>query len=290
MPNSILSARACVASTTSVASVCAFVCADVAFCSGFGTIFIDPVALSHDTSRQRNWRHRYLITDETGQLPVEIGNEHLAKKADHAIRTLMRHGAHVVETKDARQHLATFLRYKPRGRIIRVPRTGWYEVKRHWVFVLPTETLGNVGNVEIVLDDAITADQYGLHRSGTSDQWRERVAAPLAGNSNVVLGVGTSLAGPLLPWADEPGGGFHSHGFSKAGKTLIGAAAQSILGQAIQAWGRGRCVWLHLGIDGKQARRACCAAVRYRPLLGRDRHGRSESHLPSHLQASRRSG
>ena len=151
---------------------------------------IDPVALSRDTSPQRNWRHRYLVTDETGQFPVEIGNEHLAKKADRAISTLMRRGVHVVETKDARQHLATFLRYKPRGRIIRVPRTGWYEVKKdRWVFVLPTETLGNAGNVEIVLDDAITADQYGLHRSGTSDQWRERVAAPLAGNSNVVLGV-----------------------------------------------------------------------------------------------------
>jgi hypothetical protein len=192
---------------------------------------IDPQALSRDTSPQRNWRHRYRITDETGQFPVEIDSEQLAKKADRAISILIRHGAHVVETKDARQHLATFLRYKPRGRIIRVRRTGWYEVKRYWVFVLPTETLGNVGNVEIVLDDAITADQYGLHRSGTSDQWRERVAAPLAGNSNVVLGVGTSLAGPLLPWADEPGGGFHFHGSSKAGKTLIGAAAQSIWGK-----------------------------------------------------------
>ena len=76
---------------------------------------IDPVALSHDRSRQRNWRHRYRITDATGQLTVEIGNEHLAKKADHAIRILMRHGVHVVETKKARQHLATFLRYKPRA-------------------------------------------------------------------------------------------------------------------------------------------------------------------------------
>ena len=88
-----------------------------------------------------------------------------------------------------------------------------------------------MGNVEIVLDDAITDDQYGLHRSGTSDQWRERVAAPLAGNSNVVLGVGTSLAGPLLPWADEPGGGFHSHGPAKTGKTLIGAVDQSVWGK-----------------------------------------------------------
>jgi uncharacterized protein (DUF927 family) len=193
---------------------------------------IDPVALSRDTSPQRNWRHRYLVTDETGQFPVEIGNEHLARQANRAISTLMSRGVHVVETKYARQHLATFLRYKPRGRIIRAPRTGWYEVKKdRWVFVLPTETLGNAGNVGIVLDDAITADRYGFHRSGTSNQWRERVAGPLAGNSNVMLAVGTFLAAPLLRWADEPGGGFHFHGFSKAGKTLIGAAAQSIWGK-----------------------------------------------------------
>jgi len=193
---------------------------------------IDPEALSRDASPQRNWRHRYRITDETGQFPVEIGNEHLAKKADHAIRTLMRRGVHVVESREARQHLATFLCYKPRDRIIRVPRTGWYEVKKdRWVFVLPTETLGNVGNVEIVLDDEITGDRYGFHRSGTSEQWRERVALPLAGNSNVVLAVGSFLAAPLLRWADEPGGGFHFNGSSKAGKTLIGAAAQSVWGK-----------------------------------------------------------
>jgi uncharacterized protein (DUF927 family) len=193
---------------------------------------IDPQALSRDTSPQRNWRHRYLVTDETGQFPVEIGNEHLARQANRAISILMRQGVHVVETREARQHLATFLRYKPRDRIIRVPRTGWYEVKRNrWVFVLPTETVGSVGNVDIVLDGEITADRYGFHRSGTSEQWREQVAVPLAGNSNVVLAVGSFLASPLLRWADEPSGGFHFHGRSKTGKTLACAVAQSIWGK-----------------------------------------------------------
>ena len=213
---------------------------------------IDPQALSRDTSRQRNWRHRYRITDETGQFPVEIGSEQLAKKADRAISILMRRGAHVVETKDARQHLAIFLRYKPRGRIIRVPRTGWYEVKgNRWVFVLPTETVGSVGNVDIVLDGEITADRYGFHRSGTSEQWREQVAVPLAGNSNVVLAVGSFLAAPLLRWADEPGGGFHFHGPSKTGKTLIGAVAQSIWGKPYRPGAGADAFGYHRGIDRK---------------------------------------
>jgi hypothetical protein len=139
---------------------------DLNVCRRIAGTKIEPVALSRDTSRQRNWRHRYLITDETGQFPVEIGNEHLAGKATHAISTLMRRGVHVVENNDARWHLAAFLRYKPRGRIIRVPRTGWHEGKRHrWVFVLPDETLGDMGNVSIALDDPIRTDGYGFHRS-----------------------------------------------------------------------------------------------------------------------------
>jgi hypothetical protein len=67
---------------------------------------IEPVALSRDTGPQRNWRHRYLITDETGEFAVEIGNELLAGKARRAIGTLIRHGVHGVENGDARCHLA----------------------------------------------------------------------------------------------------------------------------------------------------------------------------------------
>jgi uncharacterized protein (DUF927 family) len=192
---------------------------------------IEPVALSRDTSSQRNWRTRFLITDETGEFAVDIGSEHLTKKAERAIVILIKHGARVVESDDARQHLAIFLRYRPKDRIIRAPATGWFAPRKHkpWVFVLPTETLGDTGRIGITFEDA--SDHYGLHRSGTSDQWRRYVAAPLAGNSNVILAVGTFFAAPVLRWADEPGGGFHLHGRSKIGKTLIGAVGQSVWGK-----------------------------------------------------------
>ena len=191
---------------------------------------IDPVALSRDTSSQRNWRHRYLITDETGEFPVEIGKEKLGKRADPAISILMKHGVHVVESDEARHHLATFLRFKPLGRIIRAPHVGWFEARKGiWVFVLPTETLGDVGEKHITLD-AVPA-RHGFHRSGTSEQWREQVAKHHPRNSNVVLAVGTFLAAPLLRWADEPGGGFHIYGHSKLGKTLASAIGQSVWGK-----------------------------------------------------------
>ena len=191
---------------------------------------IEPVALSRDTSPRRNWRTRFLITDETGQFEVDIGSEHLTKKAERAIVILIKHGVRVVESDDARQHLAIFLRYRPKARIIRAPATGWFAWRQDkWVFVLPGETLGDTGNVGITVEDA--NDRHELHRSGTSEQWRRYVAAPLAGNSSVILSVGTFIAAPVLRWADEPGGGFHMHGLSKIGKTLIGAVGQSVWGK-----------------------------------------------------------
>jgi hypothetical protein len=131
---------------------------------------IDPIALSHD-HRNHNWRHRYRLTDETGQKGLEIANEHLAQKANRAISVLLRDGVHVVQGNEARLHLAKFLNYKPDHRVIRVPKTGWFEAKgSHWIFVLPSETLGEVSNVTRIMFDG--ADTHGLHVAGTSDQWR----------------------------------------------------------------------------------------------------------------------
>jgi putative DNA primase/helicase len=136
----------------------------------------------------------------------------------------------VVETKEARQHLAKFLRYRPRARIIRAPRTGWFKIKKNCVFVLPEDTLGDAGSVSVILDAPANATA-NLHRSGTSDQWCRCVAKPHAKNSNVLLAVGSSFAAPLLRFADEPGGGFHFHGTSKLGKTLVGVIGQSVWGK-----------------------------------------------------------
>jgi Domain of unknown function (DUF927) len=199
---------------------------------------IDPVALSYDPGR-RNWKRHYRITNETGELEVQIGAEKLAKKADRAIGILMRCGVHVVETDEARQHLAKFLRFKPLARFIRAARTGWFRAPNGWAFVLPDETLGDVKGAKVnvatvVLDQAEAhglRESFGFQRSGTIEQWCQKVAQPLAGNSNVILAIGTMFAAPLLRWAGEAGGGFHSYGHSKIGKTLIGAAGQSVWGK-----------------------------------------------------------
>jgi uncharacterized protein (DUF927 family) len=85
--------------------------------------------------------------------------------------------------------------------------------------------------MQIILDGTSRSGGYGFHRAGTSEEWRNHVANPLIGNSNVVLAAGTMLAAPLLRWADEPAGGFHFDGESKIGKTLASAIGQSIWGK-----------------------------------------------------------
>jgi uncharacterized protein (DUF927 family) len=191
---------------------------------------IDPEAMSYDTTPQRNWQYCYRVTAETGEFLVNISAEHVGQNATRAINILVRHGVHLVESRDARKHLAKFLQRRPRNRIVRAPRTGWFEWRGNWVCVLPDEVLGVADRTRIVLD-GVAVGAHGLHRAGTSAQWREHVARPLAGQSNVVLATGTLLAAPLLRWADEPGGGFHFYGGSKHGKTLAAVIGQSVWGK-----------------------------------------------------------
>ena len=75
-----------------------------------------------------------------------------------------------------------------------------------------------------------TATQHGLHVAGTAAEWAAEIAAPLRGNSNVALSLGTFFAAPLLRFASEPGGGNHLHGPSTIGKTLTSDVGQSIYG------------------------------------------------------------
>ena len=191
---------------------------------------IKAVAWSHDMTPQFNWRARYLVSGEIGQFKVEIGLERLGKHANSGISKLMRHGVRVVESKEAREALATYLRIKPKALIIRAPKIGWFEVKKgRWGFVLPNETLG-ASNVVL---DVITKN-HGLDRAGTTAQWIEHIAKPHEHNTNVVLSIGVFFAAPLLRWAAEPGGGFHFHGHSKDGKTSKeGKTLVAVLGQSV---------------------------------------------------------
>src|SRR5262245_35484390 len=113
-----------------------------------------------------------------------------AGAANTAIKKLMREGGiKVVESPEARRHLAKFLQRWPSKRIVRARRTGWFEHRGRRMFVLPNEMLGAADEMPVILDGVTRFGSYGFHRAGTSEQWREYIAKPLAGNSNVILPV-----------------------------------------------------------------------------------------------------
>jgi uncharacterized protein (DUF927 family) len=99
-----------------------------------------------------------------------------------------------------------------------------------WVgksFVLPHKTYGDENlkfrNVE-PSSDAIT------EIAGTLQGWKDNVASKCAGNSRLILGLGTSFAAPLLPIVNIESGGFHLVGVTSQGKTIILSVAASVTG------------------------------------------------------------
>jgi putative DNA primase/helicase len=103
-------------------------------------------------------------------------------------------------------------------------------VNNGWVgksFVLPHQTHGDRNlkfrNVEPSAE-AIT------ETAGTLAGWKDTVAARCAGNSRLVLGLGTSFAAPLLPIAEIESGGFHLVGETSKGKTIVLSIAASVTG------------------------------------------------------------
>jgi hypothetical protein len=200
---------------------------------------IDPIAWSHQFEFQRksdcqNWRHHFLITERNGNRSrFELPRENLAGTGAFAIRLLMKGGVHLVARDVVRKPLVNFLHFKPKREIIRIPRVGWAQVGFHWVFVRPDEVITPPGmatqrNTTYELDTIAT--RRGLHVAGTTAEWAAEIAAPLRGNSNIALSLGTFLAGPLLCFASEPGGGNHLYGPSTIGKTMASALGQSIYG------------------------------------------------------------
>ena len=204
---------------------------------------IDPVAWSHQFDVQRKtekqqWRHHFLITERNGkQSSFELPRETLAGTGASAIRLLMKGGIHVVGRDVAQKALVQFLRFKPRGEIIRMPRVGWATIGSHWIFVRPDEVITPAGmpmprGMSYVLERAAT--RHGLHVAGTAAEWAAEVAAPLRGNSNVALSFATFFAAPLLHFAGEPGGGNHLHGPSTIGKTMASDSGQTIYGWPLE--------------------------------------------------------
>jgi hypothetical protein len=123
------------------------------------------------------------------------------------------------------------------ARLMAVPTTGWYQLNNErWVFVRPHATKFPAdlpsGELTIFQSEQLHL-QHGFAVDGSVDEWREQIAMPFVGNSNVTLAVGCALAGPLTVWAGVPPGLFHIFCRSKHGKSLAAAIGQSVYGRPL---------------------------------------------------------
>ena len=126
--------------------------------------------------------------------------------------------------------LKSFVR-NPRNlpRIILAERTGWLIKGDQRVFVLPSESLGAVGNEGVILPNpGDGAPNYSCN-SSLSD-WQEQIGRYSAGNSRLVFASSLPLAAPLMALTGGEGGGFNIVGRSGDGKTTALHIAASVSG------------------------------------------------------------
>ena len=166
--------------------------------------------------------------------PDRDGREHrwtmpmrmLAGSGEELRASLLAEGLTITASGKDRARLVDYIqRERPKVTARCVKRTGW----QGDVFVLPRETFGDT-DAEPVLFQAATLEGVALGQSGTLAGWIERVAAPCAGNSRLVLAICAGFAGPCLGLLGGEGGGIHLRGGSSTGKTTALAVAASLFG------------------------------------------------------------
>lgn len=94
--------------------------------------------------------------------------------------------------------LKSFVRH-PRNlpRITLADRTGWLIKGERHAFVLPDQTIGTLGEEQVILPDpGDGAPDYST--SGSIEDWKEQIGKNCIGNSRLAFAVSLALSAPLL--------------------------------------------------------------------------------------------
>lgn len=103
--------------------------------------------------------------------------------------------------------------------------TGW----QHGAYIMPDgEIIGKPAKKVMFYGRSAAASGYSL--AGTAQRWRENVAALVAGNPSMMLGVAAAFAAPLIGLVGADGFGVHFFQQSSAGKTTTANIASSLYG------------------------------------------------------------
>lgn len=195
---------------------------------------VDVVALTRDQDSS-NWGVELQLVDEdnikkTWCMPKEM----LAGAGDSYRASLMKMGATLIPSKQAKEAFAAYLvAARPQARALSVKQPGWFKD----LFVLPDTVYGpTTERVRFQTNDPDENKRFS--QKGTLESWRQNVARLCQGNSRAALAICIGLACPLLALLGEDNGGFHLRGNSSTGKTVCLATGTSVWGGAslIRTW------------------------------------------------------
>ncbi len=142
---------------------------------------------------------------------------------------LLKHGLTVHSGRRKRELLADYLQtnglHTP---YIVTQKCGW----QGKAYTLPNGDIIRPDNqhAERIIYNGDTSQAHAYTVSGSLHDWQTQVAQYAAGNSRLLLALGTALAAPLLALVGEQNGGFHIYGDSSDGKTTAALVALSVFG------------------------------------------------------------
>lgn len=142
---------------------------------------------------------------------------------------LLKHGLTVHSGRRKRELLSDYLQtcgqHTP---YIVTQKCGW----QGKAYTLPNGDIirPNEQHAERIIYNGDTSQAHAYTVSGSLNDWQNEIARLAAGNSRLLLALGTALAAPLLSLVGEQNGGFHIYGDSSDGKTTAALVALSVFG------------------------------------------------------------
>ena len=146
--------------------------------------------------------------------------------ASHDVLKPLASGGLKIATDKATQLKQCLVRISAHQRVRIVHRTGWHEDAQ---FVLPTASIGNDGNHEVVIYNG--SDMSAAYSaSGTVDDWIREIATLAEGNHRLMFAIAVAVAGTVADLMKEESLAFNYVGMSSSGKSTALRVAASVWG------------------------------------------------------------
>ncbi len=150
----------------------------------------------------------------------------LAGEGTKIVAVLLNMGLRIASQKKIKEKLLEYIaQCNPLRRARCVLQCGWF----NGAFVFPSETIGYIQSEKIIYQN-ISVTESKTDISGTFNDWKEKIAEKVCGNSRLILAMSASFAGPLLYHFNHENIGIHFRGNSSLGKSTAEYVANSVWG------------------------------------------------------------